>query len=285
MKSFIKKAYKLINFYKSNILDLKVSIENRIEEMKSEKSLIHSKIEFWLDKIESDLKSLNEISQKKKELIDLGKFIYCFNHNINIIDALCESPDFLISENSDTIGIELTDIVIRSKEKEKEGVLKKIFNQIEIELRKESVDYNGIYRVDFIDKISFNKKNQSEIKLEIIKIIKEEINFGNHIKEIRKTYHTNIYIYHTEASVVGELDRKTVEKKIKKKENKLTRYSSERFKEIWLLLVIGGVKKSDDYSFVEEEIMNSPFETNFHRIFILNFFKSNIFELKTTLSL
>ncbi len=249
--------------------------------MNSEKSFIHSKIGYWLSKIETDLNSSNEISQKKKELIDLGKFILYFDQDVNIVDALCESPDFLISQDNKNIGIELTDLIIRENEKQKEGLLKKLFTQIEIELRTESGEYNGIYRVNFIDNISFNQRNQNEIKSEIINLIKGKINSGNLIKKIRKKFHTDIYFYHSEASVVGALDRITVENKIKKKENKLTTYSSERFKEIWLLLVIGGLQTSDDYSFIEEEVTNLPFKTNFDRIFILNFFKSNIFELKT----
>ena len=112
-----------MNFNTSNIIELKASIDKRMKEMNNEKSFIHSKIDFWLAKIEADLKSSNEISQKKKELIDLGKFIYCFNQDVSIIDALCESPDFLISQDNNNIGIELTDLVIRENEKEKEGLL------------------------------------------------------------------------------------------------------------------------------------------------------------------
>lgn len=261
---------------------LKILIEKRTKEMNDEKTFIHSKIDFWLNKIEVELNSSNVISQKRKELIDLGKFIYCFNQDINVIDALCESPDFLISFGNKNIGIELTDLVIRDSEKQKEGLLKKLFTQIEIELRTESIDFNGIYRVDFIKDISLNQKNQNEIKSEILNLIRLNINSGELVKEIRKTYHTDISIYHSEASVVGSLDRITVENKITKKEAKISNYSQDRFKEIWLLLVIGGVQTSDDYSFIEEQVTNIPFKTNFDKVFILDFFKSNILELITS---
>jgi len=256
-------------------------VSRRAKEMDDEKSFIHSKIDFWFSRLEAELNSSNEIRQKKKELIDLGKFISCFNKDINIINALCESPDFIISIDNKNIGIELTDLVIRDKEKQKEGLLKKLFSQIENELKSELPDLKGIYRVNLIDRITFTQNNQQEIKSEIKKIIQGEIISGNLVTEIRKTFHNDIHIYHSEASVVGSLDRTTLEEKIKKKEEKITNYSSDNFKEIWLLLVIGGVQTSDDYSFIESSILNSLFKTNFQKIFLMNFFKSEIFPLKT----
>jgi hypothetical protein len=269
-----------MNFSELNLDQLKIVVDKRMKEIRNEKLFIHSKIDFWLNKIEAELISSNEIRQKKKELIDLGKFIYCFCQSIDINDALCESPDFLISYENRTIGIELTDLVIRDEEKKKEGMLKKLFNQIEIELRAEPFDYKGIYRVNFVDSSKFDLKTQTEIKSEIINLIKGKINLSDIVK-IEKTYHTDVSIYHSEASIVGSLSRITVENRIRKKEKKILTYASGNFKEIWLLLVIGGLQTSEDYSFIEKEVTNIPFSTRFDKIFVLNFFKSHVFELVT----
>lgn len=261
--------------------ELKSLIVRRKEEIINEKSFIHSKIDIWVNKLESEISSDIIISQKKKELIDLGKFIFCFNHDIKILDGMFESPDFLVSLGDKNIGIELTDLVIRDSEKEKEGLIRNLFRQIEAELRNDSNKHNGIYRIDFIDNISF-KGNANQLKLEILNLIKENKTAGIQIKNIRKTPHTGISIYHSEASVVGPLDRKTVEDRIKKKEQKIEHYLVDSLNEIWLLLMTGGVQTSDDYSFIEEKVFNIPYESNFDRIFLLNFFESNILELKTS---
>src|ERR1035437_2528995 len=105
-------------------------------ELKEMKKLVFEKIQFWLDEIEKLKLSRTNKKQKVKEIIDLGNFIQSYNKEI-IITAIGESPDFFIQEGKTKIGIELSDLVIRNSEKEKEGILKQIFSDIETELEKE----------------------------------------------------------------------------------------------------------------------------------------------------
>jgi hypothetical protein len=270
-----------MQFDLENIVDFKTFIKKSKIDIAKEKSFIHSKIDFWLEKLLMSLNSLHEITQKKKELIDLGKFIWCYNQNIEITDALCESPDFLISLSNRSIGIELTDLVLVEEEKEKEGLLKKLFKQVELELKNESHDYNGIYRIEFLKNISFNQINQNRIKSELLNLIRRQINSGTLIR-YRKTFHTEISIYHSEVSVVGSLRKIQVEKCIEKKNKKISEFSFERYKELWLLLVIGGVQTSEDYSYIEDEVISLEFKTTFDKIFLFDFFTSEIIELKTS---
>lgn len=260
---------------------LKMFLEKRVKEIDSEKSFLHSILDVWLNKIDSSYSSSNRRRQKKTELIDLGKFICCFNTGISILEAFCESPDFLVSFNNHNIGIEHTSLIIRDDEKEREGILNKIFRQIEVELRKEPKDYKGLYNIRLVEDIAFSNENQLAIKAEITGLIKGTIDSPNLIK-IRRMPHTDIHISHSKASVVGSLGRAVIEEKIKKKEGKIAQYSSDRFNQIWLLLVISGAQTSDDYSYIEEDVFTLPFLTGFNRIFILNFFKCNVMELKTT---
>ncbi len=267
--------------FPSNKGDFKSFIKKQTEEINSEREFIRSKIDVWLERIRSELNSTNEIKQKTKELIDLGKFISCFDRKIEISDALCESPDFIVSIGNKKIGIELADIVIRQDEKQREGLLKKIFSQLEIELKKEPNKYNGIYRVDFVEKIKFDSNDQATIRTELLDLIKNSRDSGTIVKDVRKSPHTGVSIYHSKASIVGSLGRTVIDKTIKKKELKIPKYSSERFDEIWLLTVAGGAQASDDYSFIEDSVLRVPFDTSFNRIFLLNFFASEIFELLT----
>lgn len=178
---------------------MKTIIENRILEIGIEKSVIDSKINLMVKKTELELNSSNEINQKKKELIDLGKFISCYDKEINIVDTLIEAPDFLIVYKNKTIGIELTDLVLNESEKRKEGLLRKLFNQVEIELRKVPGDLNGIYAIDFISDISFSPGNKKAVKEEIMDLICGGRATGD-LTRIRKTFHNDIHIYHSEAS-------------------------------------------------------------------------------------
>lgn len=261
--------------------EFKSYIQTRLKGMDIENSFINSKISNWLSKAKSELNSSNQVKQKKKELIDLGKFIYCFNHDIIISEAICESPDFIISLNDKRIGLELSDLVISENEKQKEGFLKKIITRIEIELRELSDDFNGIYRINFRKGISLNSKVQQVIKSEIKSMITGEIAHGNFIESIRKIPHTNISIYHSEASIVGPLERSIVEANIKNKEANIFNYRSGQLDEIWLLLTIGGIQTSDDYAYVEEDIFNLPYQTNYDKVFLMNFFKSEVIALPT----
>lgn len=115
----------------------------------------------------------------------------------------------------------------------------------------------------------------------MLDLIKTSQPNGTIITNIRKTPHKNISIYHTEASVVGLLERATIEDLIIKKELKYTNYISDKFDEIWLLMVIGGVQTSSDYSYIEESITSNSFNTRFDKVFLLNFFTSDFFELRT----
>ena len=52
-------------------------------------------------------------------------------------------------------------------------------------------------------------------------------------------------------------------------------------KEHWLLLVIGGVQDSGDYSSFEKVIFSSEYESSFDKIFLFNSFKGEVKFLKT----
>lgn len=264
-------------------MPLKEYFRVRAQQMEDEKSFMHAKIDSWLDKLSVNSKSSNAVRQKKHELIDLAKFIYCFDKSIVIVDGLCEKPDFIIAHENKKVGVELIDLISQEDAKEKEGFLRRIFNQIEIELKEEDNNYNGIYRIEFVSQNDLIKQNETKIKTEIIQFIKGEIQFGGYVQGVRPSKHTDIHLYTSNGSVIGSLKREIVESKIEKKEAKYSDYSNEICNEIWLLLVIGGVQQSDDYSMIEENILNVPFNSKFHRIFILNFFKSIVLELEVRL--
>ena len=264
-----------------NLIELLLEQSKKLQE---DRKVVLSKINPWLDILEKSLLSKIEKKQKRKEIIDIGNFIHYFDSSLIIEDALSESPDFIIKQNELNIGVELKDLVIRQNEKEKEGILKSLFEQIKSELKSEEKSLCGLYRVELINEnLSLKKKNREALKKEIIALIKGQQIEQKYVKAIKKRPMSEISIYKGETTIVGNLERKVVEEKIKTKENKLKSYSNENLDEIWLLLVIGGVEKSSDYSFFDSDITEKPFESNFDKIFIYDFFDRKITELKITL--
>jgi hypothetical protein len=253
------------------------------KKLQEDRKVVLSKINPWLDILEKSSYSKIEKKQKRKEIIDIGNFIHYFDSSIIIEDALSESPDFIVKQNELNIGIELKDLIIRQNEKEKEGILKSLFEQIKSELKNEEKSLCGLYRIELIDEnLSLKKKHKEALKKEIIALIKGQQIEQKYVKAIKKRSMSEISIYKGETTIVGNLERKVVEEKIKTKEDKLKSYSNENLDEIWLLLVIGGVEKSSDYSFFHSDITEKPFESNFDKIFIYGFFNREITELKIT---
>ena len=251
--------------------------------LQENRSIILSKIQPWLDSVKQSDSSKIEKKQKTKEIIDIGNFLHFYDKEIKIIDALTESPDFIVSKNKIMIGIELKDLIIRTAEKEKEGVFKTLFEQIKIELENNIEKYKGHYRIEFLsENFTLKSKDKNQIKKEIISTINGESQDKKYIKKVIKKPYSGISLYKGEATVVGALKRNVVEREIKSKERKFDNYKSEKLQEIWLLLVIGGVEKSSDYSFIEESITSEPFESNFHRIFLYDFYERKVNELKIT---
>ena len=248
-----------------------------------EKSRILSKIQPWLEKLTNSHLSDIEKRQKEKEIIDVGHFLYYLDKNIDIQDAITEIPDFIVESNSSLIGIELKDFIIKYDEKEKEGNIKTIFKQIIKELKLNLKEYCGSYRVEFInEKFSLNRNSRENIKNEILSLIKGNPINNIFIKHITKQPYNGIALHIGETTIAGNIQMELVQEKIESKEKMVNKYKQGKLKEIWLLLVIGGVEKSSNFCFFDSEITEKPFRSNFDRIFIYEFFDRKITELKIT---
>lgn len=266
-----------------NDKDFVEKIKNEMTRQNNDKAIIGNKINNYLEEI--DLSNLSKIEkkQKTKELIDLGKFLYILDNTIQIKEVFRESPDFVIEVNDQKIGIELMDLIIRNPEKEKEGILASLFKEIESELKLNTNENFGIYRVVFFNEnISLKKKDRENIKREFFDLVNNEQNIQTkYINKIVKIpSKTTIDVYRGFTTVVGHLDREVVERHIECKNVLLKTYQNVNLSKFWLLLVLNGVEKSSVYSFIHNEIIDKEFETNFDRIFIFDFYSAELFELK-----
>lgn len=268
------------NFTENNIEDLQAYLTQKSEAMKAEKNAVLDIIQLWYKQAEN-IKSEIEKKQKQKELIDLGCFIHTYNNSIQITNGLREKPDFEVESDGKKIGIELRDIIRDHKAKQKEGTFDSFFREIAKELSGISKDLNGIYHIRFSkDLTNFNLKIKAELKAVIIDaIVNNEPPATKLIRSIRKTPHTKIHLYTSEATIIGNLERKTIETAVNEKSERLKTYDTNDFDEVWLLLVLGGGQESSNYNIMEQSIFDVPFSTDFDRLFLFDIFRMEIFEL------
>lgn len=267
----------------SNDPDLISKLQGQFKLLREERNLIKEKIDPWLEKVDSKLFSENERKQKRKELIDLGNFLHYLDKDIRIKEAFTESPDFIIKSKENLIGVELKDLVIDISEKEKEGLLKSIFKEVIKSLETDLNKYKGSYRIEFIEEnFSLKRNNRELIKNEIISNIKGLNNKPVVVKKVTKFPYEGIALHKGETTIVGNLSKVLVQKRINSKEKLIPLYYQKDISQIWLVMVIGGVEKSSDFSLFDPEITEDEFASNFDRIFIYEFFDRKITELKIT---
>jgi hypothetical protein len=254
-------------------------LNNSIEKIKMENDFVLCKTEIWLKKNELSNNSKQIKQQNKKELIDLGTFICCYNPDIKIIEGLRESPDFIVSYKNMKIGIELRDLC-NQDEMRKENVLKMLFKNVENEIKAKTPNIVGSFNVSLNANI-IDKKDYIPFKNELLKIITNESVENKYINAIRVSKSPKLHIYSGQGYCVGGITKDLVVKVIIEKEEKLNKYLSENYlDEIWLLNVIGGVGKSSDYSYIDNSLLENDIYTSFNKIFLFDFFRKQVIELK-----
>lgn len=259
---------------------LKNFLEKRIKEMDAQSQFITNKIEFWDKKISTSSLSSKDKNKNKSELRLLGNFIYSYNQSLNIIDGMRESPDFIINDSEFNIGVELREINMNQELRKIQGIIKSIFRDIERELKSSSIIYSGTYSINFFPSTIF-KNNVSNIRSEIIDLIKNRKSSGKFIKDIILFPSSNLSIVQSEAYVVGDLTEEIAFNAILEKEEKFESYKKqEAIEKLWLLLTIDGVGEASDYSDIDDNLVKKTFDSKFDKIFILNVFKNQFIEIK-----
>lgn len=169
---------------------------------------------------------------------------------------------YILELDGKKIGIELRDIIRDHDAKRKEGTFDSFFREIAKELSDFSEDLNGIYHVQFSkDLASFNLKIKAELKKALIidAIVNNELPTTNLIRSISKTPHSKVYLYTSEASMIGNLKRKTIESAVYEKSERFKEYEIQYLDEVWLLLVLGVGQESSNYNTMEQTIFDVPF--------------------------
>ena len=264
---------------KLNDPDFFVKKEKQYIQLENDQKAIFSEIQFLIDKINIS-NSSNLKKQNHKELIELANFLFYYNQEIKIDDVLTESPDFIVTHHEKKIGIELKDLIVSTKEKEKEGIKKSMFRKIEEELSSGTTNNNGLYKIKFEnDNQSLKKKEREGVKNEIIGLITGQDVKPKYVSYISKDFANQVHLCEDVNMIGSYITAELIKDRISSKEKKIKNYLENKIDELWLLLVISGAQKSSYYADFEETVTNDYFESTFDKIFIYDTFSRRILKL------
>lgn len=260
----------------------KSQISDEVEKFKRKNKALHDILDPWLNSVDESKLSDSDRKKTKDELFTLAKFIDEFSESLEIIEGIRECPDFIVSLGKKRIGIELSQIILDSKDKQRRGTIEKVFNRLEESLNVDDHNskHNGIYHVRF-NPIDITGKNSSEVEEELkLWLYNRHVTSSKFIESIRKTCpYESITFTHGGAWVVGQFDQKNLDRAILNKEGKLKNYERAATQEQWLLLFTSGIGTSGRFSFIGGETLTKKYDTSFSRIFLFESFGEKIQEL------
>ncbi len=219
--------------------------------------------------------------QKILELCHVGKFLMFFEKEIRI-EKLSEKPDFILEWNRRRIGLE-HQIIIEPKSKEREGFYENIFSSAELEIQSDPELPNFLANCYLHHDLNFKlrqKENLISLVKEIVKdyVLNENFTENPLIEHISKMPHTQKNINaNLGAWWQKDITKELIHSAIRKKDKKILKYNENNVDSQWLLLVIGGV---GDSSYNMDTSMEINIETPFDKVFILEDFRTKLFEIK-----
>lgn len=198
------------------------------------------------------------------------------------IEEMSESPDFLINYQNRSIGVELKRLT-EDSQREYEGFFETIFLNAEKELKKETPISNILANCWLYSNINYNTHQKKEYIQLVIKVIKEFVKKGVLIKntlieDIRIMPHSDIVLCPNFGGWLQKyLSNDILQTFIRDKETRLLSQYRQNSKEIWLLVIIGGMNTS---SYQIDESISYYLETKFDRVYLLEDFYNNLYQIK-----
>ena len=225
-------------------------------------------IEDWIENIEgSDLKPRVK-NQTITTLIDIWKFITYYDETI-----LLKSENTIAVEDENGIQEEIS-LTVKDLILKPSNIIQNILSETELELRKYGSNYNGKYNIQFQrSEENFCSKKIISLKEEIISIVKGDMIYFEHIDYIHKNASDKIEIFNTNLKMV-ECEKTSIQKALDKAS------VLETAKKQWLLLVLDHLKSNCNTFLIQDQIKDSAFKSNFDKVFLFDFYKGQIIELK-----
>lgn len=230
-----------------------------------------------------ELLSSDQIKNKKKidEIRHVGKFI-AFLENDFKISKVIETPDFIISNGSELIGLEHR-IIVDEKSKQRKGFFKNIFNLAEIELQKDNTLPNFLANCKVIPYVNFKISKKKELIFEIVHVVKRYVSTG--ILDENRIIEDIFLMPHSKTNILEDLGwwwqkdltNELLTQVVHEKEKLILKYRKNSTDKQWLLLVIEDMGGS---SYLMDKNLNYNIESEFDKIFVLEDSYNNLYEIK-----
>jgi hypothetical protein len=236
------------------------------------------KIRPWLNKVEEEKHP--DVTKKTEELCLIGKLLVTYFNEFSISE-LRESPDFVISNGIQDVGVELVRVVDQ-KTKAKEGFFETICSNLEREIALTSELRDFAVNLYFKLGIDCHPRQKKEISLTIKnlildKITKDQLTDNEFIRSISVMKYKGISIFpNFGAYMQRHLRVEDILTTIKDKERKIENYRANSVSIQWLILVVGQLRES---SFELRTEFDLNYQSKFDRIFIFEDFNNQLFEL------
>lgn len=285
------------------------------QDLKSNKVEVMKVIENFFEQGEM---SNNEWRKKKRELINLGKFIVAKGDDVNILEVR-EEPDFVVKWQNQKIGLEIVEVIdeaARQKAQKNEWLI----NQIHKIFKENFPNTHLFFSLSFeFDITNITKKEKKHLQQEIEfrhpefpdksklfklahpgKYTKEELSqkaiiIANKLYECYIQSHTNLnddlvklwrFNLHYELYISLSIGYSAgspsdlIISNIRNKETLIEKYRlNSSTQKQYLLMVIEGSSGYSDYSFIDVNML-VELDIKFDKVFLFDFFKSEIFILK-----
>lgn len=225
-------------------------------------------IEDWIEGIESSDISEKVQKQHISEIIDFWKFATTYDSQVDILEkgVVAIKKDTIFQK----INITCKDLILN----ERTNPFGRMIVEIEKELLQFKTKYLGFYAIRFHKKdINFSEEEIILIKAEILSAIRGEVILYKYIQKLHKFDSPELKIYKTDLDVL-ECTYEAIKTAIAS-----TIFTKSEEKQ-WLVLVLNSCDHNCKSFLFQNRLKEVAFESDYEKIFIFDFYKSEILELK-----
>jgi hypothetical protein len=224
----------------------------------------------------------NDCSDEKKklELCDVAKFIALYNPR-SVLEALRESPDFILSMDGKSFGLELRQLFSKSVERQK--FLQSLLDGAAERYAMEYPNEKMLANVGFVDGFMYRRSEKSGLEEKIVSFVKSAIE-KNGIPQKSEVLsfvdlqpHTSLEFFYQEGAYTQEIvTQAIIDAAIDEKEAKIAEYISNTGIVDQVLLLVSREAGSSSYDTSEIKQVG---RTKFTKVFLLKDFDFELIEL------
>jgi hypothetical protein len=218
------------------------------------------------------------------ETCHMAKFICQLDDSIRLVRKF-EKPDFIINCKDRIIGLE-HQILVHGNSKSKEGSMNDLVKELQKEFKRLYPNKNLHLTIYLKPNLEFKKVDKPRILMKMIQIIDKFITYNqlpenDYIEDLFLQQHSILtFDCNLGAWWQKNLELQSLCDAIEKKEKKIDEYKiNSGSNEQWLLIVIGSVGESS-YTINSPESFNNFIETRFDKVYLLEDFRANLYEIK-----